>query len=102
MSDRGRHTTTGARYMDLPGGGALIDTAGIRSFGIAGVAAADLEQAFPEILAAAEDCEWEGCLHREGEDGCAVATAASVTAERLASYRKLLAELEELEAERGS
>ena len=102
VSDRGRHTTTGARYMDLPGGGALIDTAGIRSFGIAGVAAADLEQAFPEILAAAEDCEWEGCLHREGEDGCAVATAASVTAERLASYRKLLAELEELEAERGS
>ena len=96
VSDRGRHTTTGARYMDLPGGGALIDTAGIRSFGIAGVAANELQQAFPEIAAAAEDCEWEGCLHREGEEGCAVPAAVSVAPERLASYRKLLAELEEM------
>jgi ribosome biogenesis GTPase len=102
VSERGRHTTTGARYMDLPGGGALIDTAGIRSFGIAGVAAHDLQQAFPEIAAAAEECEWEGCLHRESEDGCAVDGAPGVSPERLASYRKLLAELEELEAERGS
>jgi ribosome biogenesis GTPase len=99
---RGRHTTTGARYMDLPGGGALIDTAGIRSFGIAGVSADDLQQAFPEIAAAAEHCRWEGCLHREGEDGCAVESAPGVSAERLASYRKLLAELEELEAERST
>jgi ribosome biogenesis GTPase / thiamine phosphate phosphatase len=99
---RGRHTTTGARYMDLPGGGALIDTAGIRSFGIAGVAADELQHAFPEIAAAAEHCRWEDCLHREGEDGCAVQGAGGVSAERLASYRKLLAELEELEAERGA
>jgi ribosome biogenesis GTPase len=102
VSDRGRHTTTGARYMDLPGGGALIDTAGIRSFGIAGVAAVDLEQAFPEIAAAAEECEWEGCLHHEDEDGCAVARAPGISPERLSSYRKLLAELEELEAERST
>ena len=99
VSDRGRHTTTGARYMDLPGGGALIDTAGIRSFGIA---AEDLQKAFPEISAAAEDCEWEGCLHRDGEDGCAVEGSPGVSAERLASYRKLLDELEELEAERAT
>jgi ribosome biogenesis GTPase len=102
VAGRGRHTTTGARYMDLPGGGALIDTAGIRSYGIAGVAADELQHAFPEIAAAAEDCQWEGCLHREGEDGCAVEGAPGVSAERLASYRKLLSELEELEAERGS
>jgi ribosome biogenesis GTPase len=97
VSDRGRHTTTGAQYMDLPGGGALIDTAGIRSFGIAGVAADELQKAFPEIAAAAEDCEWEGCLHRPGEDGCAVDGAPGVEPERLASYRKLLGELEEME-----
>jgi ribosome biogenesis GTPase len=101
VSDRGRHTTTGAQYMDLPGGGALIDTAGIRSFGIAGVAASDLQQAFPEIAAASEECEWEGCLHTEGEPGCAVETSQTVAPERLASYRKLLGELEELEAERA-
>ena len=100
VSDRGRHTTTGAKYMDLPGGGALIDTAGIRSFGIAGVAAEDLQKAFPEFLVPAEDCEWEGCLHRVDEDGCAVQGAPGVSPERLASYRKLLAELEEMEAER--
>jgi ribosome biogenesis GTPase len=99
---RGRHTTTGARYMDLPGGGALIDTAGIRSFGITGVSADELQYAFPEIAAAAEHCRWENCLHREGEDGCAVEGARGVSAERLASYRKLLAELEELEAERST
>lgn len=99
---RGRHTTTGARYMDLPGGGALIDTAGIRSFGITGVSADELQHAFPEIAAAAEHCRWENCLHREGEDGCAVEGAPGVSAERLASYRKLLAELEELEAERST
>jgi ribosome biogenesis GTPase / thiamine phosphate phosphatase len=99
---RGRHTTTGARYMDLPGGGALIDTAGIRSFGIAGVAAADLQRAFPEIEAASRDCRWEDCRHREGEDGCAVPNARGVSAERLASYRKLLSELEELEAGRAT
>jgi ribosome biogenesis GTPase / thiamine phosphate phosphatase len=102
VSDRGRHTTTGALYMDLPGGGALIDTAGIRSFGIAGVAADELQRAFPEFTLPAEGCEWEGCLHREGEDGCAVAGASGVAPERLASSRKLLAELEEMEAERGS
>jgi ribosome biogenesis GTPase len=101
VSDRGRHTTTGALYMDLPGGGALIDTAGIRSFGIAGVAADELQQAFPEFTVPAEDCEWEGCLHREGEEGCAVEGAPGVAPERLASYRKLLAELEEMEAERA-
>jgi ribosome biogenesis GTPase len=99
---RGRHTTTGAHYVDLPGGGALIDTAGIRSYGIAGVAPDELQRAFPEIVAAAEDCRWEGCLHREDDDGCAVDGAPGVSGERLASYRKLLAELEELEAERGS
>jgi ribosome biogenesis GTPase / thiamine phosphate phosphatase len=102
VSDRGRHTTTGARFMDLPGGGALIDTAGIRSFGIAGVAAGDLHKAFPEIAAAALSCEWSDCLHREGEEGCAVEGAPGVSPERLASYRKLLSELLELEAERGA
>ena len=60
----------------------------------------NLLQAFPEVAAASEGCEWEGCLHHEGEDGCAVAAAPGVSAERLSSYRKLLAELEELEAER--
>jgi ribosome biogenesis GTPase len=99
---RGRHTTTGARYMDLPGGGALIDTAGIRSFGITGVSADELQHAFPEIAGAADQCRWVSCLHLAVVDVCVVEGAPGVSAERLASYRKLLAELEELEAERST
>ena len=90
---RGRHTTTQARYLPLAGGGALIDTAGIRGFGIAGVGVEELQEAFPEIAAAAVDCRYEGCLHEEGDEDCAVPGAT--TPERLDSYRKLLAELRE-------
>ena len=48
---RGRQTTTVARLIDLPGGGELIDTAGVRSFGIADVTPEELQEAFPEIAA---------------------------------------------------
>ena len=90
---RGRHTTTIARYIDLPGGGAIIDTAGIRSFGIVGVEREDLQDAYPEIADAGERCKWQPCLHEGPENGCAVPGA--VSPERLASYRRLLAELAE-------
>jgi ribosome biogenesis GTPase len=88
---RGRHTTTIARYIDLPGGGAIIDTAGIRSFGIVGVKREDLQDAFPEIAEAGERCKWQPCLHEGRETGCAVPSA--VSPERLASYRRVLADL---------
>jgi ribosome biogenesis GTPase len=91
---RGRQTTTVARLIDLPGGGELIDTAGVRSFGIADVTPEELQEAFPEIAAVAAQCRWRPCLHREGQNGCAVATAPGVEPERLASYRRILEELE--------
>jgi ribosome biogenesis GTPase len=92
---RGRHTTTLARWIPLDGGGALIDTAGIRSYTIAGVAPADLQHAFPEIDETGHDCEWQPCLHEEGTPGCAV--PGRVSDERLDSYRRILAELLEEE-----
>jgi ribosome biogenesis GTPase len=88
---RGRQTTTVARLIRLEGGGAIIDTAGVRSFDAAGVTRLDLQDAFPEIAAAGERCRWQPCLHEEGADGCAVSGA--VSPERLDSYRRLLAEL---------
>jgi ribosome biogenesis GTPase len=91
---RGRQTTTVARLIDIPGGGALIDTAGIRSYGIANIAPEELQEAFPEIAALADDCRWQPCLHHAGEEGCAVAAADTVEPERLASYRRILEELE--------
>ena len=92
---RGRHTTTLARYIQLAGGGAIIDTAGIRSFGIAGVDPEQLQNAFPEIAEAGLACRWQPCLHEEGEEGCAVPDDPRITAERLDSYRRLLDELRE-------
>ena len=88
---KGRHTTTQARYLPLAGGGALIDTAGIRGYGITGIPLPDLEKAFPEIAAAAADCRFDGCLHEPEDEGCAV--PARTSPQRLESYRKLLGEL---------
>jgi ribosome biogenesis GTPase len=88
-----------ARLIDLPGGGQLIDTAGVRSFGIADVMPEELQEAFPEIAAVSDRCRWRPCLHREGQNGCAVPGAAGIEPERLASYRRILEELEEERAE---
>jgi ribosome biogenesis GTPase / thiamine phosphate phosphatase len=97
---RGRQTTTVARLIDLPGGGELIDTAGVRSFGIADVTPEELQEAFPEIAAVSSQCRWRPCLHHEGQNGCAVPGAPGIEPERLASYRRILEELEEERPER--
>jgi ribosome biogenesis GTPase / thiamine phosphate phosphatase len=97
---RGRQTTTVARLIDLPGGGELIDTAGVRSFGIADVTPEELQEAFPEIAAVSGRCRWRPCLHHEGQNGCAVPGAPGIQPERLASYRRILEELEEERPER--
>ena len=66
----------------------------MRSFGIADVTPEELQEAFPEIAAVSAQCRWRPCLHREGQNGCAVATAPGIEPERLASYRRILEELE--------
>lgn len=86
----GRHTTTDPRLLDLPGGGMVADTAGVRTFQLPRLDAADLEHGFREIAAAALDCRFTGCRH-VGEAGCAVVDR--VSAQRLESYRKLLEEV---------
>jgi ribosome biogenesis GTPase / thiamine phosphate phosphatase len=97
---RGRQTTTVARLIDLPGGGQLIDTAGVRSFGIADVTPEELQEAFPEIATVSDQCRWGPCLHHEGQNGCAVPGAPGIEPERLASYRRILEELEDDTPER--
>lgn len=84
----GQHTTTGARRFDLPGGGALVDAPGIRSFQPPLRDEAALRAAFPGIRAL--DCRFRDCSHRHAEEGC---VADSLPAVLLASYRRLLAEL---------
>lgn len=86
----GRHTTVSARAMHITALDAwLIDTPGVRSFGLGGLEPRDLAQHFPEL--AALGCALDDCIH-DGEPGCRLSEAA-IHPERLAAYRRLLASL---------
>jgi ribosome biogenesis GTPase len=90
---RGRHTSSSAVALPLAGGGWVIDTPGIRSFGLAHATPADLLVAFPDLADGAADCP-PGCAHQSAGDGCALdawVAAGHSTPARLASFRRLLA-----------
>jgi len=92
--DRGRHTTTSRQLIELAEGGLLMDTPGMRELGLLDDAGG-VEASFADVAAFAEQCRFRDCKH-EGEPGCAVAAAVvsgELTAERLASYRKLQREI---------
>lgn len=89
---KGRHTTVTRELHLAPDGGAILDTPGMRTIGLAGADA--LEDVFPEVEALAADCRFADCAH-DGEPGCAVLAAVAsgdLPERRLASYRKLLRE----------
>ncbi len=89
---RGRHTSSSAIALPLPGGGWVIDTPGIRSFGLAHVTPADLLAAFPDLAEGAEDCP-RGCTHLSPAEGCRLddyVASGHSTPGRLASFRRLL------------
>ncbi|MFL6130432.1 MAG: ribosome small subunit-dependent GTPase A [Mycobacteriales bacterium] len=90
---RGRHISSSAVALPLPGGGWVIDTPGIRSFGLAHVTPADLLAAFPDLAEGAEDCP-RNCAHLSAADGCRLddfVASGHSSAGRLASFRRLLA-----------
>lgn len=95
VTGRGRHTSTSAVALPLEGGGWVIDTPGVRSFGLAHVQPADLLAAFEDLAAAAHECP-RGCTHTANAPDCAldewVASGAAGPAgeARLASFRRLL------------
>jgi ribosome biogenesis GTPase len=93
---KGRHTTSSARLVPLSQPDTfVVDSPGIRAFGIKGLPARALAAHFRDLAAHAGGCSYRDCLHR-GEPGCALADAAArdaFLAARLASYRALLAEL---------
>jgi ribosome biogenesis GTPase len=72
--DKGMHTTTFAEMYDLPAGGSIIDTPGIRELGIVDIAQAELGGLFPEIRKFMQDCRFKNCRHIN-EPGCAVVKA---------------------------
>jgi len=90
---RGRHTTTRRELINLPGGGMLIDTPGLRELGIIDDEVG-IDSVFDDIAELAGGCRFRDCRH-EGEPGCAVRAAVEsgeLEAGRLASYHRLLRE----------
>ena len=73
-SDKGKHTTTFAEMFQLPFGGYLIDTPGIRELGVFDIEKQDLGRLFPEIRKLMENCRFHNCRHIN-EPGCAVLEA---------------------------
>ncbi len=74
-SYEGRHTTTQVSMKALEVGGFVVDTPGIREFGLGGLRRAELVRFYPEIAALAEQCRFGDCSHTH-EPGCAVKSAA--------------------------
>ena len=90
---RGRHTTVARELVQMPGGGVLIDTPGLRALGLTG-SEEGIASVFPDIEGLAGSCRFRDCTHSD-EPGCAVRAAVEsgeLPPERLASYHKLLRE----------
>jgi len=100
VTGRGRHTSTSALMLALPpadgahetAGGWIVDTPGIRSFGLAHVRPEDLIEAFPDLDEMTEDCP-RGCTHGSDEPECGLDEAVArgeADPERVESFRRLL------------
>jgi ribosome biogenesis GTPase len=93
VTGRGRHTSVTALMLALPGGGWIVDTPGIRSFGLAHVDPDQLIEAFPDLHELTASCP-RGCTHGENEPECGLSEATGQEAERVGSFRRLLASRE--------
>ncbi len=93
VTGRGRHTSSSAIALPLPGGGWIVDTPGVRSFGLAHVDVKRLIEHFPDLVGGTDECP-RGCTHDEEECGLdefvAAGSAGPRGAARLASMRRLL------------
>ncbi|MBD2838415.1 small ribosomal subunit biogenesis GTPase RsgA [Pseudomonas sp. JM0905a] len=95
LTGKGTHTTTTARLFHFPGGGELIDSPGIREFGLGHVSRNDVEAGFIEFNELLGTCRFRDCKH-DREPGCALLKALEdgrVHPQRMASYRHILSSL---------
>ena len=91
---KGMHTTTFSELLDLPGGGAIIDTPGVKAFGTIDFERAEVAHYFPEIFRISDDCRFNNCTHTH-EPGCAVLEAVGqgkIAPSRFTSYLSILEE----------
>lgn len=94
-SGKGIHTTTFAEMFDLPGGGRIIDTPGMREFGIVDIGRRELSHYFPEMRELLHGCQFNNCLH-VNEPGCEIKKAVEdgrIDVERYTSYVNILESL---------
>lgn len=98
VTGRGRHTSTNLQALELPGGGWVIDTPGVRSFGVAHVSSADVLRGFPDLAEVAEQCP-RGCTHEEGAIDCALDEwAGGAEPWRIAEEQQLVAQTARVES----
>ena len=96
-SGKGLHTTTFAEMFNLPFGGRIIDTPGIRELGLVDIPKQELSHYFPEMRQLINDCQFNNCMHMN-EPGCAVkeaVQAGAVHIDRYISYCNILDKIEE-------
>jgi ribosome biogenesis GTPase len=102
-SGKGIHTTTFAEMFDLPSGnsapppGQIIDTPGMREFGLVDISRQELSGYFPEMRALVGQCQFNNCLHLE-EPGCKVKESVregKIAGDRYISYCSILGSIEE-------
>jgi ribosome biogenesis GTPase len=93
----GKHTTTFAEMIDLPFGGQIIDTPGIKGFGLVDFYKEEIYHFFPEIFDASHECKFHNCLH-QNEPGCHVKKLVEqqvISEERYHNYLRILQDNEE-------
>jgi ribosome biogenesis GTPase len=96
-SQKGQHTTTFAEMYELPFGGKIIDTPGMKEFGLVDVERQELSGYFPEMRERLNDCQFNNCLHIN-EPGCAIKQAVidgEIDEDRYVSYYNILESIEE-------
>jgi len=95
VADKGRHTTTTAELFHLPGGGRLIDSPGVRDFGLNHVAPETVFSGFREFSPFLGQCRFRDCQH-QSEPGCALTAAVEtgdISSERFESFQQIVATL---------
>jgi len=96
-SGKGLHTTTFAEMFDLPSGGGIIDTPGMREFGLIDVTKQELSHYFPEMRERLVNCQFNNCQHIN-EPGCAIKEAVvngQINEDRYVSYVNILDSIQE-------
>ena len=91
---KGMHTTTFSEMLDLPGGGSIIDTPGVKAFGTIDFERAEVAHYFPEIFRISDNCRFNNCTHTH-EPGCAVRDAVESGEIALSRYTSYLSILDE-------